>query len=416
MFRFNLDASPKTSAEIIANTELIKISVEAKDAALASNLTNKLAEILVTKGEGLANQNNDDAQNDLQKQLKQLQTDLTAARGTYDRLVAQSPNNVAEIRTADQGVQEKRDAYKALQDQVSALRVRSAIQAKFLSIVDPATVPLAPSKPNKLLNTLLGLLLGLVAGIGLAFLLENLDGTLHSVEQIEAVTQLATLGKIPAARHVKWPAVIMNSNSPQEEAFTRLRAKVLTMTDTHTCPTLLVTSAERGEGKSTVAANLAVSVAKLGRSVIIIDCNLHNPSLHQIFNLPNAVGLSDILQKRVEVSTDLQISTNPGFRVIISGSPYARSADLLTKERLQPFIDQLKPHADLILLDGPAFLAATDAVALSAIADGVILVVGQTIGHQDAVQTASRELGDITTKLLGVVANRVSASTIYYRA
>lgn len=414
--RFNLAHHPEISAEIIANTELMRLTAEANDAKLASDLTNGLADIMVTKSEALVNQNNQNAQDYLQKQLAQLEPELNAARQAYDRLVAQSPNDTAKIQLADQTVQAKRDAYKAIEDQLGQLSLREAMQTKIVSVVDPATPPATPTKPNKVVNALLGLFFGLIAGMGLALLFENLDGTLHSVDQIETVTHLATLGAIPAAKNVKWPAVLMNGNSPQEEAFSRLRAKVLALTETHKCPTLLITSAEPGEGKSTITANLATAVAKAGRSVIVVDCNLRNPSLHQIFNLPNTAGLSDILQNRVTMATDLALTNNPGFRVITSGTPYARSADLLTKERLQPLLKQLAPHADLILLDGPAFLAATDTVTLATLADGVILVVGQMVAHHDPVKRACRQLGDITPKLLGVVANRVALRNSYYPA
>ena len=414
-FRFSLEQYPQISAEIIANTELMKLTAEANTPKLVSDLANAFADVMVSKGEDLVNQSNQNAQESLQKQLAQLETELNTARQNYDRIVAQSPNDTAQIRSADQTVQTKRDAYKSTEDQLSQVQMRAAMQTKVLSVVDPATPPTKPSKPDLLLNLALGLFLGLIAGMGLALLFENLDSTFHSLDQIETVTQLSTLATIPTAK-VKWPAVIMNGNSPQEEAFARLRAKVLSMTDSRTCPTLLVTSAERGEGKSTVTANLAASIAKSGRNVIVIDCNLHNPSMHQIFSLPNVIGLSDILQQRTEISTDLQISGSQGFRVITSGTPAIRPSDLITKERLQPFIKQLTPHADLILLDSPAFLAATDTVTLATLADGVILVVGQTVAHQDTVQMACRELGDITPKLLGVVANRVSLSSSYYRS
>ncbi len=414
MKRFNLGTPPIVKAEIIANTELLKISTDAKDAMLAKNIANAVAEMLVAKSGELSQQNTQRGQEYLKQQLSQLEIDLAVARQTYDDLVAQSPNDIGKVHAAEQDLQAKRDNYKSLQDQLGELRSRQAMQSELLSVLDPAIVPLQPTKPNKQLNLMLGLFVGLIAGLGLALLFENLDSTVHSVEQIETITKLPVLGRIPLTKNMKWPAVVMNSHSGQEEAFVRLQMSLLTHVDVHTNPTLLVTSAEPGEGKSTIVANLAMTLMKAGYSVIVVDCNFHNPSLQQIFYLPTMIGLSDILQQQFALVANAQPVHAPSCRVIVAGSPYTGNAHLLTKARLLGFIGQLKSQADVILLDGPAFLSVADSIALATIADGVLMVVGETIAHQNAVQVALQELSTITPKVLGLVINRTTEGNYYH--
>jgi len=190
----------------------------------------------------------------------------------------------------------KQATYAALVEQYEQVRVREAMRANMLSVVEPAVDPQPPSKTRQALKIVMGSMVGLAGGVGLAFLLENLDTTLYTTEQIAEAAALSALGKIPTARR-KPPSAFFNGNSPQGEAFRRLRANVLALDQDVTLRTLLVTSAEPREGKSTVVANLAFAIARSGRKVIVVDADLRLPTLHKIFGLSNETGLSSVLKQ-----------------------------------------------------------------------------------------------------------------------
>jgi len=283
-----------------------------------------------------------------------------------------------------------------------------------ISLIDPAIMPDSPTSPSPILNIALGVILGLVGGVGLAFLFENLDTTLYSTQQIETTTQLTTLATIPTARNKKkQPTTFLNGNSPQGEGFRRLRTNLNLPEAKKPLQTIMVASAEAGEGKSTIAANLAYAIAQSNRSVVVIDTDLRLPTLHKIFNLPNQTGLSNVLKHEAGLAEVVQDSHIPGLQVLTSGPQPANPAELLALSEMVNLIEQLSRQYDQILLDTPALLAVTDALVLAKLVDGVILVVGRTQTRQEAVQAACRQLGNVKAPICGVVVNRAEPNQSY---
>ena len=174
-----------------------------------------------------------------------------------------------------------------------------------ISVIEEATAPNRPAKPRHVVNLALGLALGLVGGVGLAFLLENLDTTLYTTEQIENATQMMTVGQVPAAKDDLSIARLGSGHYPQLESFRRLRTNILA-SGVSGAQVVLLTSAKRGEGKSTVSGNLAVTVAQSGREVVVVDCDLRLPTVHKLFDLPNKRGLTNVLAGEVSVDEAIQ--------------------------------------------------------------------------------------------------------------
>jgi succinoglycan biosynthesis transport protein ExoP len=340
--RLDLDQPPRIEVEVLANTELMQITVEDPDPILAREAANTLAETLV----------------------------------------------------------------------------REVIRANTLAVVEPAVTPRAPSKPRKALNIGLGFMVGLAGGTGLAFLFENLDTTLYTTQQIEEVAALSTLGKIPAAKR-RQQIALFNGNSPQGEAFRRLRTSISALDHNAPLRTLLVTSAEPREGKSTVVANLALALAQSGRNVIVVDGDLRLPTLHEIFDLPNEMGLSSILEQKATLDEAVQESNIPGVQVLTSGLLPPNPAELLDSPQMTALIEQLAQQFDIVLLDAPSLLAVTDAAVLAPVVDGVVLVVGRAQARREAVRAARQQLADVKANSIGVVVNRAEQDgryTYYHRA
>lgn len=296
---------------------------------------------------------------------------------------------------------------------ISQSRKNKSERGYTLSLVDPAVVPQSPAQPRKELNIAVGLMFGLVGGLGLAFLFENLDTRLYTTRQIELATELTTLGEIPTARK-RQQTSFLNCNSPQGEAFRYLRTKILSLNREVPPRTLLITSAEPGEGKSTIVANLAYTIAQSGRSVIVVDGDLRLPTLHKIFELPNTIGLSTILKRESTLAEAVQCSATAGVQVLTSGPLPPNPAELLGSPQMTALIEQLKRRFDLVLLDSPAYLAVTDAAILAPLADGVVLVVGRAQIRQEAVRTARQELVNINANLMGIVVNRAEQDRHYH--
>jgi non-specific protein-tyrosine kinase len=428
--QLGLDKPPQIEVEIIPNTELIKIIVEDSDPVLTREAANALAAILVAKSQELYSGGGKTYSEILNEQLAQVNEELKQTRREYESLVTQSSQDLERIKTASQFIALKEQTQEMLLKQYEQARIREATRANTLSVVDPAVTPLAPSKPRLALNFTLGFLVGLAGGIGLAFVLENLDTTLHTREQIERVTELSILGQIPAAGKGQQIA-FSNGNSPQAEAFRRLRINLFNMDRDLPFKTLLVTSAEPGEGKSTVVTNLAFALAEIGWRVIVIDANLRRPALHQFFAVSNEIGLSNLLTTDPEPA-DIQLSYPTslvpasnnslkrevnftravvdsqvaGVQVLTSGPIPVNPAKLLASSRTVDLLNRLTQCYDLVLLDTPPLGAAADAVVLAPLVDGVLLVIGTGQAREEEVRSACQQLMAANTSSVRLIVNQ----------
>lgn len=282
---------------------------------------------------------------------------------------------------------------------------RTIRRANIVTIIEPARPPKSSSSPNIKVNLALAMIAGLIGGLGLAFLLENLDRTLYSEDQIGHITSLPILARIPLAnqeRQYTW----LNGESPQGEAFRRLRTVLLNLEQTPPPRTIMVTSAQPQEGKSTIVANLATTLAESGHRVVVVDADLRLPTIHTIFHLPNEVGLSNLLSEEVSLKDAVQYGPSPGIHIITSGSSASSPAGLIASSRMQVLIQHLSKYVDCVLIDTPSFLAVTDAATLVPTVDGVILVVSRAQAQSDALQSTCEQLARLKAKLIGVIMNR----------
>lgn len=411
--RLGLDKPPQIEVEVLANTELMQITIEDRNPILAREVANALAEILIAQSTELYTGGGKTAQEILSEQLTQIEDELNQARRDYESLVAQLPEDSERIAAASRSIELKQETYAMLLEQYERARVTEAIRTSTLSVVEPAVVPQAPSKPRKKLNIALGFMIGLAGGVGLAFLFENLDTTLYTTEQIEEVTELSTLGKIPTAKRQR-QIVFFNGSSPQGEAFLRLRTHIFTLDHDAPPQTLLVTSAEPREGKSTIVANLAFVIAQSSRKVIVVDGDLRRPTMHKIFDLSNEMGLSSILGQEATLDEAVQDSKIPGVQVLTSGPLPSNPAELLGSPQMTALIEQLVQQFDVVLLDTPSLLAVSDAAVLAPIVDGVVLVVGRARARREAVRAAHQQLADVKARSVGVVVNRAEQDASYH--
>ena len=404
---------PPIEVKTVPNTELIQILVEDPDPALAATAANTLSSILITQSQDLYSGGGKSPQDILSEQLQQMETELNQAQSDYEGLVTNSPNDAEAIAAASRSLEVKRQIYATLLEQYEQTRIREAIRANTLSIVEPAVYPEAPSKPNRLLNLILGLMVGLIGGVGLAFLFENLDSTLYTTKQVEKASQLTALGQIPNIK-VHKQTLSVNGNSFYREAFRRLRTNIFMQDEGVPHKTILITSSEPGEGKSTTVANLAYVIAQSNRSVIVIDCDLRLPTLHKLFQLPNTSGLSDYLCQEAAIDQISKSTKFPGVQMITSGPPPSNPIELLSSPKMSVLINALTRQYDVVLLDTPAIVQVADAAVLVPIVDGVLLVVMLGETKEEALMNASKQLEEAKARSIGLVVNGVRPEINYY--
>jgi len=382
--------------------------------------------------------------------IAQLESEYREAKQHEDLLSRALDEQKAEVNAMSEKMIQynvlKREAeanktlYDSLQTKLKEAQISSSLKSSNIRIIDPAMVPSTPSRPAKARNIALAFLVGLVGGIGLALLREYLDNTVKTPDDIETLSRLPSLAVVPAffgegSTSPKRSGLFKNGassnghekrielvaqhlpKSQMSEAFRALRTALLLSRPDHPPQVILVTSALPREGKTTAAANLAVTLAQLGDKTVLVDADLRKPGIGRLLNLGTGkyAGLSSYL---AGVSTlDLVTVPHPSIpnlAAIPTGPLPPNPADLLSSHKLTEAIAELRKKFKFVVIDSPPIMAATDAVILSVQADGVLLVVRSGETPKEAFTRTRDLLVSVNCHLLGVVLNAVDSSAPDY--
>ncbi|HVQ36875.1 MAG TPA: polysaccharide biosynthesis tyrosine autokinase [Pyrinomonadaceae bacterium] len=309
-----------------------------------------------------------------------------------------------------------------------------------VSIVDYALAPDFPIGPNRMRTVLMALFLSLALGVGLALLLEYLDDSVHSTEDVERLLNLPALAVIPSiggagkrrrlaaagalqrrnGQMAESPELLINvdGQSPLAESYRHLRTSVLLSTAGRAPKSLLVTSSLPSEGKTTTAVNTAISLAQTGASVVIVDADMRRPRLRSIFGLSDRLGLSSILSSDATGADMLAMVTKDettGLGVLTAGPVPPNPAELLGSEQMRLLLGVLEAEFTHVVVDSPPISSFTDGVLISSMVDGVLLVVHGGKSSRHVVRRSRQLLQDVGAKIFGVVLNKVNPhSQDYY--
>ncbi len=207
---------------------------------------------------------------------------------------------------------------------------------------------------------------------------------------------------------------LSDPRSPVAEAYRSLRTNLEFSSLDEPLRTMVVTSPAPEAGKSTTLANLAVTLAQAGKQVILVDCDLRRPSLHDIFGVPNATGLTSVILDDITSTPPLRETGVAGLRLLTSGPLPPNPAELLGSRRMAGLIQTLREQADMVLFDAPPVIAVTDAAILASQVDGVLLVLNAGVTRREHAQRARAALDKVNARLVGTVLNNVKLDTSLY--
>ncbi len=353
-------------------------------------------------------------------------------------------------------VDSNKQLYDGLLERMKEAGISAGLKASNIRVVDAAVPPVNPVRPRIPLNLAIGLFVGLLGGISLAFLQEHMDDTLKSPDDVENFLRAPALALIPAsraanlarnARHKTEPRPLVAvsdltisgpakgvspdgngwlrvdsaaiSSSPLAEAFRSLRTSVLLSTASRPPQSLVFVSAEPAEGKTTICGNLAISLAQLGKRVLVVDADMRRPAVHEFFHLPKAAGLVNYLTGDPDWRALAQPTGIERLDCLVCGPVPPNPSELIFSGRMRDLIREASAEYDLALIDAPPLLNVADGRILATMVEGVVMVVKSGATPREMVRRAEIYVSEVGGRLIGVVLNDVDLRRdgyYYYRS
>ncbi|MGB8013859.1 MAG: polysaccharide biosynthesis tyrosine autokinase [Terriglobales bacterium] len=326
-----------------------------------------------------------------------------------------------------------RTLYEGLLEKLKEAGVTAGLRSNNFRIIDAARVPTAPSEPNIPRNLLFALVLGVISGVGMAFLLENMDNTVRTPEQATALSALPSLGMIPlgsksgnhgptgkrlaltASKEAVETVTQIRPQSQMAESYRALRTSLLLSNLGAPPKVIMVTSARPQEGKTTTSINTAIVLAQKGVRVLLIDADLRRPSVHKTLGMGPRSGLSNVLTGSATLQQTITTSPIlPNLFIMPAGTPPPNPAELLASTNMRDLIAELRGMYDHIVIDTPPTLSVTDAVVLSPRADATILVIRSGQTTKQALRRARDILTQVNAHVAGVLLNAVDLTSPDY--
>ncbi|HEB13188.1 MAG TPA: polysaccharide biosynthesis tyrosine autokinase [Actinobacteria bacterium] len=426
--KLNLKMTPeeftkKVSVSAGENTDLIEITVADTDPIKASLIANTLTETFLTNTKKAASSEVSKAKDEVSFKMKDIQEDVRL----YSRL-NNKEGEEGKPGESDENVQSRiaiaKDIYTDLAGKYQQLKILEDLSTGGLKMVVVATTPRRPSSPDIPKNLFLALVLGLAFSGTWVFGTEYLDNTIKNADEVEKYLEIPVLGQIPIVKDKEAEkstdkdetpvrAQIVHSSSIAAEAYRSLRTNIQFINFDSQARSIIITSPTAGDGKTTVATNLATTLSLAGSRVILVDCDLRHPKVHEVVDLDNTLGLSNVLVKSHDLNEVTQEVGDAGLSVITSGPKPPNPSELLGSGRMSELIQFLKEKFDYVIIDTPPVCAVTDAVVLAGKVEGVVLICSLYKTTREAAIESRRSLEKVNSKLMGAVINKVDHSRRY---
>jgi succinoglycan biosynthesis transport protein ExoP len=353
----------------------------------------------------------EEAQALVDDQVQQITASISAAQAQLREL----NQIIADALVTSTDAQDARAERASVQAQLEGLQVQvasvSLLNTDPGAIIVEALVPKTPSSPNHTLNIAIGVFLGLLLGVGAGLVRGRLDQRLHKTTDLEgalSVPLLAAIPMVPDERPGPEELIALRDPSaPASEAYRALRTTLFASLRGGE-GTIMVVSSVPGEGKTTVAANLAITLAYAGRSVILVSADMRRPRVHELFGLPNTRGLSSFLTGTLPWEDCVVSHEQLSNLAVCPGGPVpGEPVELLQSKRMSDLLAELRRLAEFVILDCPPVLTVADTVALASLTDSALFVVDSSGTRRTAVVEARRRLQQVGTEMLGGILNKV---------
>jgi succinoglycan biosynthesis transport protein ExoP len=423
---------PDVDIETVEGTPAVFVTsrdpLPEKAAKEVNDFTNTYVEV---RNESLANTVRN-AMEDLQAQIKNLDAEIAADR---DRIIAIEMELNAGVDAEAEGVLRAEQArLQALVSPEQVLARQGDLQRKLDGLgtklaltgsgdnftVSGSATPKVPVEPRPLRTGLIALGVGLLLGLIVAFLRDYFDDTLRTKEDLDhasgGVPVLALIPSVPNWRDRSKPVLesVAHPHSAVSEAYRTLRTSLAFAAIGHRVRIIQVTSSTSGEGKTTTAANLAVTLARTGKRVVLVDCDLRRPRVHEFFGLDNKIGFASVLIGEINVVEALHpIPGVIGLNVLPAGPPPPNPSELLSAKAARQLLDTMAEVADFVVVDSPPLLPVADSVTLAGYADATVLLVTARATTRRSLHRSLELLQQVDAPLEGILFNRVGREATY---
>ena len=426
-----LKSVPSASAAQAGTTSVVSVTVRSTDPAFAAKVANAYANAYIVGQQTQAINSLTDASTQISSRISSLDQQLQTVQGQISDITSHeqpaqltngspgppqpTPTQAAQLASLALQQTTLNDQQTAFKQELSQLQVAANLAGGGGQLVSPAFTDRTPVSPKTFRDTIIAIGLGLALGLGIALLREVLDTRIRGKEELERVGQgLPVMGLIP--KQPEWRnrsrAIIASVERPESsaaEAYRSLRTSIQFLGIDRPIHSLQITSPTSSEGKTTTLVNLAIALAKAGQRVVIVDCDLRRPRVHQFFDLDQERGLTSVLLGEVPLSDALQTVVDVGWlRVLTSGRTPPNPSELLSGRPTSDIFASLCRETDYVLVDSPPLLPVSDGAVIAARVDATLLVVSDNQTRRKPLSRALEMLDQIDARVIGTVLNGVT--------
>lgn len=408
---------PSYRSEVVPNTQVVQISVTDTNPQRAQIIANEIASQLILQSPTIGGTETGEQQDFIKEQLSNLKDQIRETETNIDELQKSktgltSANQIANIEDEIKDQTAKLESLRGNYADFLANSQEGAVNK--LSVLEPANLPVRPTGTSKLTIIALAGLVGLSMGSGAAYLLEFLDRTVKTASDINRIFGKPVIGYISRVSENVNVATYVSKNpySNMAENFRMLRSNVEFFSITDQAKTILVTSPTEGNGKTTVASNLAQSLAQLEQDVVLVDADLRRPAVHYYLRMTKGPGLSDVIKKKEDLREVVRPwKKNDNLKVVTSGNKVPHVTEVVGSKMIASLLSLLEDEHELIIVDAPPLIIA-DAYNLASSVDGVIIVMEPGKTSNDQAKAIKEQLDRVGSRILGFVFNKVSDENI----
>jgi capsular exopolysaccharide synthesis family protein len=403
---------PEYLARALPNTQLIEITVNDTAPERAQAVANELAAQLILLSPVSGQSEEQGRQEFIHERLNNLEAQIQETEAEIERLQEELANAFSA-----QQINDKQTEISSLQSKLNTMENNYGLllsntqqgAINTLTIIASAELPSHPIGSMKGLTILLAAAAGFILAAGTAYLLEYLDDTLKSPDSVMRLFSAPILGRIfeqADGMNENRLYDADNSNHPLTEPFRALRTEIDLAEMGQRLKTILITSPDSGDGKTSVAVNLALSIAQRNKKVFLLDADLRKPKIHKLFNVANEEGLADVVFARAVFDWRAGIKEVGQISVLTAGNTPPDPAELLSSEKMELFLSELEEVAEVVIIDGPP-LFVPDAMILASKVDGVLMVVRPGHTRQSLAKASMEHIKLVEARVVGIVLNRI---------